>query len=197
MLLYIISIELFYFPNVCARACVHARVNELVSVHVRYRSFPCEWREWAVEADFVKFVMIWSVWCLLISFLLHLIHLYVNRCYKLLIFTTSCILSYVTHFLSSSLGILVYSLELGLTVKLLKFNLVAWKMKGIYTDTILIITGDSLWPQQSFYHSIQVQNNMETMNIPYLPNTLVQQQSNMRGPGEFPCPQCFKIYKYV
>ncbi|KDR21810.1 Longitudinals lacking protein, isoforms A/B/D/L [Zootermopsis nevadensis] len=37
---------------------------------------------------------------------------------------------------------------------------------------------------------------METMNIPYLPNTLVQQQSNMRGPGEFPCPQCFKIYKY-
>lgn len=38
---------------------------------------------------------------------------------------------------------------------------------------------------------------MESFKVPYLAGTLKHQQAGVSGPGQFPCPQCGKTYKYV
>ena len=64
-------------------------------------------------------------------------------------------------------------------------------------NIVSIIAGDSLWLQQNLYLTVRRPYNVESFNVPYLETTLKHQQAGVSGPGQFPCPQCGKTYKYV
>jgi len=64
-------------------------------------------------------------------------------------------------------------------------------------NIVSVIAGDSLWLQQNLYLTVRRPYNVESFDVPYLAGTLKHQQGGVSGPGQFPCPQCGKTYKYV